>query len=499
MYELHIGSFTPEGTLAAATAKLQHVSSLGFTAISVMPVQQDARRIRKGEADMWGYDVLSLVAIDALLGTPAEVAAFVAEAHRCGLAVLVDFVTNHLMWGSETLYGPHYFLPEQETPWGPRPDFAQEEVRRYVMTSVEFFLLGLGFDGIRVDSTKSIRKLPDSSPDAAGAALLGEITALCRKHGRLAVAEDLEDGDGFLQQGGLGFHMQWDMALFCWVYDALVHPLDEFRDFGPVARGLQGLAPGRGHALRGRVIFMESHDTASSDRYGRVPAAVHNGKAFMAAKPQEGEGGDAFQQAEGEALPYPAVEEVEANAFAARRATLGIVLILTAPGVPMILQGQEVGDPSPFKWPRGPTLDWNRVAADGSALKVCRELIRLRLNKVVGPAPGSIGPLMGDGLHVFHNHDGVLAYLRWAEAGDSRARDEAGCNLALVVINCSNTPRQPFELGVPPSKLWRVALSTVSDGCATLEPVQGRPNHNFPCTLSVPLPPYSALVLLKDS
>lgn len=85
----------------------------------------------------------------------------------------------------------------------------------------------------------------------------------------------------FFRWGGLGFHLQWDMALFCWIYDALVNPRDEFRKVHKVVNGLVGLAPGRAHALRGRVVFMESHDTAACDRYGRVPAGVHNGKSFL--------------------------------------------------------------------------------------------------------------------------------------------------------------------------------------------------------------------------
>lgn len=501
IYEMHLGSFTPDGTIASATAKLSHLSNLGFTAISVMPVQQDARRIRKEQVDMWGYDVLSFMAIDYVLGTPADLKAFVAEAHRLGLAVLIDFVINHLMWGADSMYGQQYFIP-QDTPWGHRPDFSQPEVCSLVLSAVEFFLLGLGFDGVRVDSTKSIRKLPDSRPDADGATLLADICALCRRHGRLAVAEDLEDGDGALQQGGLGFHLQWDMALFCWVYDALVHPLDEFRDFGPVVRGLQGLAPSRGHVLRGRVIFMESHDTAASDRYGRVPAAVHHGKAFMAPGSHEGEGGDAFQQVEEEAMPYPSVEEVEANAFAARRAALGLLIVLTAPGVPMILQGQEAGDPSPFKWPNGPGLDWQRVAAQGPALQLCRDLLKLRVSAAEGSPEGSVGPLMGDGLHVFHNYGGVLAYLRWSESTDSRVADASSGGLAIVLINCTHASFDTFELGVPPSSTWRLMASTVSDGSAkgtVFQALKGKPNHNFPCTLALPLSPYSGFVLFRES
>merc|ERR550532_3781937 len=94
--------------------------------------------------------------------------------------------------------------------------------------------------------------------------------------------------------------------------------------------------------------------------------------------------GDAFQKAKGEALPYPDAAAVEANSFASRRAAIGLVLMLTAPGIPMILQGQELYDCKPYKWPRGPALDWSRTAAaeaGGAASKWTKlfcTLVRLR-------------------------------------------------------------------------------------------------------------------------
>ncbi|CAE7929719.1 treZ [Symbiodinium sp. KB8] len=126
LYELHLGSFTSEGTLVAAAAKLPHLRDLGITAISLMPVQQDVRRLTSGELDRWGYDVISFAAVDASYGGLQDLAHFVQQAHMLDLAVIVDFVFNHMMWGAQFLYGPHLFLPE-ETIWGPRPDFSKPE------------------------------------------------------------------------------------------------------------------------------------------------------------------------------------------------------------------------------------------------------------------------------------------------------------------------------------------------------------------------------------
>lgn len=506
VYELHIGSFTPEGTFRAAASRLAHVRSLGCTALSIMPVQQDTGRLRTGDANLWGYDVMSLLAVDSAYGTPEDLAFLVAAAHEHGLAIIVDFVANHVMWGVDVLLGPHYFLKDQQTMWGPRPDFSQPEVGAYAIAAVEFCLLGFGFDGVRVDSTKSIRKFPDGSNDTAGALFLSSLTALCRRHGKLSVAEDLEDGDGLLQQGGLGFHLQWDMALFCWVYDALVNPMDEYRDLGRVSRGLVGLAPGRAHALRGRVIFMESHDTATSDRYGRLPAAVHNGKSFIAE--DRGElGGDAFQKASG-SLPYPSVQDVEANVFASRRAALGLVLIFTAPGVPMLLQGQELCDCAAYSHPRGPRIDWQQAEALKAQptqwFKLCQNLIALRLKNSSSPhARGAPGPLMGDGLYVSQSHSGVLAYFRWAEAADSRAKDPSGSDLALVIVNCTNASFPLYEIGVPPASAWRLALTTVGGkglGAANIVlNTMAKPIHDFPCSVAVSLQAYSAMILLQET
>eukprot|EP00445_Apocalathium_hangoei_P028769 CAMPEP_0203934956 /NCGR_PEP_ID=MMETSP0359-20131031/72795_1 /ASSEMBLY_ACC=CAM_ASM_000338 /TAXON_ID=268821 /ORGANISM="Scrippsiella Hangoei, Strain SHTV-5" /LENGTH=767 /DNA_ID=CAMNT_0050864729 /DNA_START=241 /DNA_END=2544 /DNA_ORIENTATION=- len=505
LYEMHIGSFTQEGTLKAATAKLSHIRNLGCTAISVMPVNQDLLRANSGNPDCWGYDVISFFAVDSVYGTPTDLVSFVAEAHRQGLAVVIDFVINHMMWGADSFVGPQYFL-DMQTTWGPRPNFEVPEVRSYALAAAELLLSGFGFDGLRVDSTKSIRKYPNDAPDAAGAGLLGDIAALCRRAGKLAIAEDLEDGDGVLQFGGLGLHMQWDMAFFCWAYEALTHPLDEHRDLAQLKKGLQGLSPARSHPLRGRVLFMESHDTATSDRYGRLPAAVHNGKAFMA--PVEGEqgqaGADAFQKLSG-AMPYPSAAAVEGNPFAARRAAIGLVMMMTAPGVPMLLQGQEVYECGAFKWPRGPALDWQRVAAtSGNAAlwqTLTRNLIKLRLTS----ASPSLSPLVGDGVHVCHAHGGVLAYLRWAEVADSRTPQQDGPELALVVLNFTNSSFPMYELGVPPSSQWRLALSTVNGSVLSagdvadikLNVTPGKAAHGFACTLPVALPSYCASIFLR--
>ncbi|CAE7707724.1 glgB1 [Symbiodinium sp. CCMP2592] len=212
-----------------------------------------------------------------------------------------------------------------------------------------------------------------------------------------------------------------------------------------------------------------------------VPAAVHNGRAFMK-EGAEGGGGDAFQQAGGR-LPYPDPEEVATNEFAWRRAALGLVLMFTCPGVPMLLQGQEVGDCQPYCWPNGPALDWDRAMETSgipAAWKMlCQDLIALRVGRSGIP---SASPLQGDGIHIFHDQGGVLAYLRWHEAEESRNKKTCGVRLALVVLNFRNHNFGHYTIGVPPSRIWHIAASTprLENIPDDIQVTQRCPTHGFP-------------------
>jgi len=151
VYELHTGTFTPEGTFDAACARLPELVELGVTAVELMPVATFP-----GERG-WGYDGVFAYAPHRAYGGPHGLARFVEAAHRAGLAVILDVVYNHVGPGSEMLaaFGP-YFTDRYHTFWGEAIDFAQRGVREWAIQNAELWVRDYRIDGIRLDATHAI-------------------------------------------------------------------------------------------------------------------------------------------------------------------------------------------------------------------------------------------------------------------------------------------------------------------------------------------------------
>ncbi|WP_036925184.1 malto-oligosyltrehalose trehalohydrolase [Acidipropionibacterium thoenii] len=153
-YELHIGTFTPEGTFDAAIGHLDELGALGVQAIEVMPVAQTP-----GHRN-WGYDGVDLYATNADYGGPAGFIRFIGAAHARGIGVILDVVYNHL--GPEGNYlaefGP-YFNPAHETPWGPAVNLDGEHagpVRDFLIGNARQWLVDFGLDGLRLDAVHAL-------------------------------------------------------------------------------------------------------------------------------------------------------------------------------------------------------------------------------------------------------------------------------------------------------------------------------------------------------
>ncbi|MGK8543332.1 malto-oligosyltrehalose trehalohydrolase [Enterobacter cloacae] len=153
IYELHIGTFTPQGTFRAAIDKLPYLAELGITQLEVMPVSQF------GGSRGWGYDGVLLYAPHSAYGTPEDFHAFIDAAHGLGLSVVLDIVLNH--FGPEGNYlpllSPAFFDAQRMTPWGNGIAYERESVRHYILDAPLFWLTEYRLDGLRFDAIDQIK------------------------------------------------------------------------------------------------------------------------------------------------------------------------------------------------------------------------------------------------------------------------------------------------------------------------------------------------------
>jgi maltooligosyltrehalose trehalohydrolase len=198
IYELHVGTFTPEGTFAATTARLPYLSDLGVTVVELMPVSSFAGRWG------WGYDGVAHFAPHTAYGTPDDLRRLVDEAHGLGMAVLLDVVYNHFGPAGNYLsaFSPEYFTKDIQNAWGDAPNFRHPAMRQYVLTNAHSWLHDFRFDGLRLDATHAIQ---DPSPIP----ILDELVALADSFSppKLLIAEDERNDFKLVKQSGLD--AQW--------------------------------------------------------------------------------------------------------------------------------------------------------------------------------------------------------------------------------------------------------------------------------------------------
>ena len=185
IYELHVGSFSPEGSFDGVRKRLDYLAELGVTAIELMPVGDFPGR------RSWGYDGVLPFAPDSSYGTTAQLKQLIDAAHARGLMMLLDVVYNHFGPDGNYLhvYAPQFFTDRVTTPWGAAIDFARREVREFVIHNALYWLEEYRFDGLRLDAVHAI--LDDSTPD-----ILDELAATVhecipkRRHVHLVLEND---------------------------------------------------------------------------------------------------------------------------------------------------------------------------------------------------------------------------------------------------------------------------------------------------------------------
>jgi 1,4-alpha-glucan branching enzyme len=437
IYELHIGTFG--GTFSGAVQKLDYLKNLGVNAVEVLPINQNPLFSDHNPADHdWGYDPVQLFAIKSKYGTPQDFKEFVKQCHLRRIAVIVDVVYNHLidnnlLNGFDGAVIPQipagiylYGGDRARTTFGPRPDYGRPQVRQYIVDSALLLLRGYGVDGLRLDDTIDIRTFGSSRQvNNEGVELLQEINSAYRntdpkQPGKITIAEDLQSsGNVTLQTGpaGLEFNSQWDDTLVNTMRGVVTQVDDSARDIGAVKGALEKRI---GSDAFSRVVYSEDHDQVGHPPgQSRLPAMID-------------------------------VRNPE-SIFAKKRSTLAAAIALTAPGIPMIFQGQEMLDTRAFGFKTPTNVDFSRAGDPKfkGIVQMYRDLIALRRN-VAGKTRG----LTGQNLNVFHSDNGnkTLAYHRWENGGPG---DDV-----VVAANFSNVPMPDLNVGLPRQGQWHVRFNS---------------------------------------
>jgi maltooligosyltrehalose trehalohydrolase len=328
IYELHVGTFTREGTFEAAIARLPHLVQLGVTHVELMPVA--AFPGTRG----WGYDGVDLFAPHHAYGGPTGLKRLVDACHAHGLAVVLDVVYNHLGPSGNYLarYGP-YFTARYGTPWGEAVNYdaaGSDEVRRFVFDNARAWIADYHIDGLRVDAVHAIF---DRSAIPVLEELVAELRALEGHLGRrvvLIAESDLNDPRVIQHPavGGYGFDAQWNEDFHHALHAVLTGERGGYyADFGALA----DLATALPHGF----VYAARRSGYRGRRHGRRVAGL-DGHAFIGCLQNHDQVGN---RALGDRIGHlvtPACLKI------------GAALVLTAPFVPMLFQGEEWAASTPF-------------------------------------------------------------------------------------------------------------------------------------------------------
>lgn len=214
IYEMHIGTFTPEGTWKSAMEELEELSKLGITVIEMMPVNEFSGNYG------WGYDGVDLFAPMHVYGSPDDLRQFIDKAHFYGMAVILDVVYTHLGPDGNYLkkFSEKYFSNKYTTDWGEAVNFDEDaiNVREFFITNAGYWIEEFHFDGLRVDAAQIIY-------DSSETHILSEIAEIVRGKAKNRLSFlTAEDGYPRIvrapEKGGYGFDALWDDDFFCSIY-----------------------------------------------------------------------------------------------------------------------------------------------------------------------------------------------------------------------------------------------------------------------------------------
>jgi maltooligosyltrehalose trehalohydrolase len=330
IYEIHIGTFSPQGTFDSAIEKLSHLVELGVSYVELMPVAEF-----QGERG-WGYDSVNLYAPHHAYGGPDGLKRLVNACHEHGLGVILDVVYNHLGPSGNFLprFGP-YFSVRHTTPWGESLNFDgpfSDEVRRFFCDNAIMWLRDYHIDGLRLDAIHAIVDTSAMTFLEQLATEVDEQKAHLGRHLVLIAESDLNDPRVVRpwQMGGYDMDAQWSDDIHHSVHCVLTGEREGYySDFGLIA----DLAV----AMRRPYVYAGRHSTFRQRRHGRPPTGVR-GNSFIAYLQNHDQLGN---RARGDRICHLVSHD---------RAKIGAALVLLSPFVPMLFQGEEWSATSPFQY-----------------------------------------------------------------------------------------------------------------------------------------------------
>jgi malto-oligosyltrehalose trehalohydrolase len=319
IYELHVGTFTPEGTFRGVIEKLDHLAGLGVTALELMPIADFPGRRN------WGYDGAFLYAPDSCYGRPEDLKALAEAAHARGLMMFLDVVYNH--FGPEgnylPLYAPQFFTDRKKTPWGSAINYQNPAVREFAIQNALYWLKEFHFDGLRLDAVHAIA---DDSPVHILEELAQRVRAEAGDRHIHLILENEENDSHRLERC---YTAQWNddvhHVLHCAVTGEKSGYYADYR--GDTTR--LGRALAEGFAFQGEVMVYRGSARGE-------PSAHLSPQSFVAFLQNHDQVGN---RAFGERIGRLASRE-------AVRAASSVYLLL--PQTPMIFMGEEWSADSPF-------------------------------------------------------------------------------------------------------------------------------------------------------
>jgi maltooligosyltrehalose trehalohydrolase len=328
LYEIHPGTFTPEGTLDAIIPSLDRLDGLGITALEIMPVAEFPG------GRNWGYDGVFPFAVEHEYGGLPALRRLVRACHERGMAVVLDVVYNHL--GPEGNYladfGP-YFTDQYRTPWGKAINFdgrGSDQVRRYFIENALYWVRDCEIDALRLDAVHAII-------DQSANPFLEELAAAVHRHavqsGRdiyLIAESDLNDARLLrrARDGGYGLDAQWSDDFHHGLHTLLTGERHGYyADFGEVADFADALQ--NGWTYDGR------YSNVRQRRFGNSPAGLSVEQFIVCAQNHDQIGNRAF----GDRLCHLVDWD---------RSKLAACAVLLSPFTPLLFMGEEYADPAPF-------------------------------------------------------------------------------------------------------------------------------------------------------